>query len=172
MLLDKDGMTAAWPEPAGMPWIVEHLKPREFDDLVQEFWFVSTYVAKHLWRNEPLAAKVICDHELKYFLKYFVVRRMLDWRVGLANDWSTGSGFFERGLQRRLDAATWDAFMATYVGIERNAHRAALFTTIELFRTIAIELAEQLGFAYPHATDERISGYLRAIRNIGPRPTW
>ncbi len=97
---------------------------------------------------------------------------MLDLRVGLANDWTARSGFFGRGLQRRLDAAPRDAFMATYVGIERNANRAALFATIGLFRTITIELAEQLGFAYHHATDERITGYLRAIRNLGPRPTW
>jgi aminoglycoside 6-adenylyltransferase len=167
ILFDKDGFTATWPEPAGATWITARPTERQFHDLAQEFWFVATYVAKYLWRNELLTARVIFDHELKYL----IVRRMLDWRVGAANDWTVPSGFFGRGLQRRLDAATWAALMATYVGSDPAANWAALFATTDLFRRVATELADGLGFAYPHAVDERLAAYLRAIRDLGPHPS-
>lgn len=123
VLLDKDGLTAGGPQHPESRWITARPSAQEFDDLVQELGFVATDVARYLWRNEPLAAKVIFDHELKPL----VVRRMLDWRGGLQNDWAVPSGFFGRVLQHQLDPATWDAFMATYVGADPAANRAALF---------------------------------------------
>ncbi len=167
VLLDKDGATADWPVPTETPWTVARPTEREFDDLVQEFWFVATYVAKYLWRNELLAAKVIFDYELKYL----VVRRLLDWRAGAATGWSVPSGFFGRGLQQRLDAETWDAFMATYVGADPAESWAALFATTDLFRRAASELAAELGVSYPIALDERMTAYLRAIENLGAHPS-
>lgn len=166
VVLDKDRATDCWPAPAPSAWITEQPAEREFQRLVEEFWFVATYVAKYLWRDEFLAAKVIFDYELKYL----VVRRMLDWRVGEAGGWSVAPGFFGRGLPRRLDAETWDAFEATFVGSDRDANWYALFATADLFRRVATDLAGRLGFSYPHEIDERMGAYLLAIRDLGPRP--
>ena len=57
VLLDKDGLTRGLREPTFMAHIPERPTEVEFTDLVEEFWWESTYVAKHLWRDDLLPAK-------------------------------------------------------------------------------------------------------------------
>lgn len=165
VLLDKDGFTASWPLPTHTAYIPAKPTAAEFQSLVEEFWFVTTYVAKYLWREEFIPSKVIFDYELKYL----ILRRLLEWRVAIARDWSVQPGFFGRGMQRVLDAETWQEFEATYVGPDREDNWAALFRTIDLFRDVATGVAGNLGFTYPHDLDARMIAYLRGIQQLPPR---
>lgn len=163
VILDKNGLARDLPPPTHTAHIPAPPTAREFQSLVEECWWVATYVAKFLWRDESLTAKVLLDYELKYLL----VRRLLEWRIEIDHGWSVKPGFFGRGLQGHLDADTWAAFAATYVGTDRDENWAALFETIALFRRVAIEVARALGYDYPHATDARMMGYLRQIEQLG-----
>lgn len=162
VILDKDGLARDLPPPTHTAHIPPRPTVQDFQDLVQEFWFVTTYVAKNLWRDELIPVKVILDYELKYLL----VRRLLEWRIELDHDWSLKPGFFRRGLQACLDAETWAAFAATYVGPDREANWAALFETIELFRRLAVEVGRALGYDYPYEIDARMMGYLQQIQRL------
>lgn len=96
---------------------------------MQELWFVATYVATYLRRNEPIAAKVVFGDERKHL----IVRRLLDRWIGLASNWTARAGFFGHGLRHRPDASTFDAFSATYVGADPDANWTARFATTDLF---------------------------------------
>ena len=41
---------------------------------------------------------------------------------------------------------------------------AALFATIHLYRRVAIEVGEHLGYRYPHELDRRVMVYLEKVR--------
>ncbi len=41
-----------------------------------------------------------------------------------------------------------------------------MFRLIDLFRKVAIEVGELLGFTYPHAMDQRAVAYLQRVRNL------
>jgi aminoglycoside 6-adenylyltransferase len=41
-----------------------------------------------------------------------------------------------------------------------------LFTTIALFRKVALQVGEQLGYEYPNELDERMMNYLQKVKNL------
>jgi aminoglycoside 6-adenylyltransferase len=164
VLLDKDGLIAGWPAPAHSAYVTTRPTAREFQGLVEEFWFVATYVAKNLWRGEDLTARVLLDQEVKYL----VVWRMLDWRIGIDQSWSVAPGFFGRGMARNLDDALWDRYRTTYSGLDAEAIWQDLDQTIVLFRDVASSVARDLGYDYPIALDAEMMRYLEAIRSLPP----
>jgi aminoglycoside 6-adenylyltransferase len=165
VLLDKDGHTAAWKAPTYRA----HIPPRPTEDeyraLVEEFWWSSTYVAKALWRGEVVFAKVVLD----YYMKLGVLRRFLEWRIEIEHGWNVRPGVLGRGLERLLDHDIVDALHATYVGGDVDDNWDALFATAALFRRVAKQVGEALGYAYPQDVDDGITAQLRAVRDRPPR---
>ena len=49
-------------------------------------------------------------------------------------------------------------------GIEENWN--ALFRTLALFRKVAVEVADHLGYAYPHDMDRRVGAYAQKVRRL------
>jgi aminoglycoside 6-adenylyltransferase len=166
VLIDKDHHTSRWPTPT----YTAHIPPRptaeEYRALVEEFWWSSTYVAKALWRGEVIFAKFALDHDAKHE----AVRRMLEWRIELDHGWTLKPGAYGRGLERLLPPSIWNEFAATYVGANIEENWAALFATTDLFRKVATEVGNALGFEYPVEVDETITAHLEAVRGM-PRPS-
>ena len=54
--LDKDQRTAGWKPPSYQAHIPTRPTEAEYQALVEEFWWVTTYVAKSLWRDELVFA--------------------------------------------------------------------------------------------------------------------
>lgn len=162
ILLDRDAVTSGWPPATYTAHIPSKPAQQEFQSLIEEFWWVTTYVAKFLWRHEPVTVKALLDQELKFL----VMRRLLEWHIEVEHDWTIKPGFFGRGLHKQLDTDTWERYAATYIGTDPDDNWAALFETIELFRRIAIDVADALGYDYPHDTDAQVTSYLRQIKSL------
>jgi aminoglycoside 6-adenylyltransferase len=161
VLLDKDGRAATLP-PSHTAYLPAPPTEQEYQSLIQEFWFCATYVAKYLWRDELMPAKIILDYEMTYL----IARRMLYWRIGLDHGWSVRPGFFGRGLRRHLDAAIWTELEGTFAGAEPAAIWTALDRAIALFRRVAISVGNDLGYAYPHDLDATMTTYLEQIKRL------
>lgn len=80
-------------------------------------------------------------------------------------------GAYGRGLERLLPADLWSELAATYVGTEIEENWNALFRTTALFRRVATEVAEALGYAYPQDVDDAISAQLEEVRRLPPWTT-
>jgi aminoglycoside 6-adenylyltransferase len=165
VLLDKDGLSQGMPSPTYTAHIPRKPSEQEYRSLIEEFWFCATYVAKYLWRGEFIPSKVILDYEIKYL----IVRRMLIWRIEIDRDWSFKPGFFGRGLEQPTDPDVWAQLEATYVGPGDEDNWRALFDSIALFRRLAVEVADNLGFTYPHDLDARLTDYLDQIKQLPPQ---
>lgn len=162
VLLDKDGQTAGWKPPSYRAYIPMRPTEAEYQALVEEFWWVSTYVAKSLWRDELVFARWCLDQ----LLKVEVMRQLLEWRIEIDLDWSVKPGWQGRGLKRQLRADIWSDFASTYVGPNIEDNWAALFRLTTLFRRVAMEVGSALGYAYPQALDDWVSAYLDAVRKL------
>jgi aminoglycoside 6-adenylyltransferase len=55
---------------------------------------------------------------------------------------------------------------ATYAGIDTDDNWQALFRLTALFRRVAIEVGEALGFPYPRRVDASVSAYLDEVRHL------
>jgi aminoglycoside 6-adenylyltransferase len=162
VLLDKDGLAAGLPAPTHRAHIPPRPSEHEYQALVEEFWWETTYVAKNLWRDDLVHAK----YNLEVVMKHVLLLRMLEWRVEIDRDWSWKPGPVGRGLKRYLPAELWSAFAATYVGPGIEENWEALFATTRLFGQVATAVAQALGYVYPHALDRHVTAYLEGIRRL------
>jgi aminoglycoside 6-adenylyltransferase len=165
VLLDKDQWTAGWKQPSYQAYIPARPTEAEYQALVEEFWWGTTYVAKSLWRDELVFAKWALDADLKLE----TMRRMLEWRIEIDHHWKVAPGLHGRGLKQLLPPAIWSAFASTYVSLDVKQTWVALDRVIALFRQVAQDVGNGLGYAYPQQVDDQVSAYLQAIRAMPSR---
>ena len=161
VLLDKDGRTRQWPQPTYTAYLLARPTEAEYQALVEEFWWGTTYAAKALRRGEVFFAN---SFMLEHDLKIDPLRRMLEWRIAVDRAWSFAPGVHGRGLERHLDRETLRELTDTYASLDPDEIWTALFRLIELFRRVTSEVAVALGYAYPREIDERMSAHLTAVR--------
>ena len=74
LLLDKDNLFPNMPAPGDMDYHIKRPTEKMFTDCCNEFWWVCTYVAKGLWRQEIIYAKDMLEVPVsEMFLK------MIEW---------------------------------------------------------------------------------------------
>jgi aminoglycoside 6-adenylyltransferase len=162
VLLDKDERTAGWRPPTYRAHIPTRPTQAEYEALVSEFWWDTTYVAKGLWRGEVIFAKFALDHDAKFG----ALRRFLEWLIELDHDWSLRPGAYGRGLERLLPDDVWSELSSTYVGADIEDNWNALFRTAALFRKVATEVGDALGYTYPQEIDDAVTTHLNDVREL------
>ncbi|MFO7546900.1 MAG: aminoglycoside 6-adenylyltransferase [Trueperaceae bacterium] len=137
----------------------------DFADVCNEFWWVAPYVAKGLARGETTYA----HHHLDTVLREQLLT-MLGWEVAAASDFQRGPGKFGRYLRRELPRETWTRLEATYADAEPEHVWAALEAMTELFRDVAVGVAERFGLLYPWQDDERVMAHVKRERGMVSGP--
>lgn len=166
MLLDKDGLFPALPPASDSDYLPKPPTAKAFADCCNEFWWVSTYVAKGLWRGEIPYAKALLEGTIREQLL-----KMLTWHVGVKTDFKHGTGKFGKYLQRRLEPALWTLFEKSYADADPTHTWNALEAMCDLFRQTALQIANQFGFVYPSEDDRRVSAHLRHVRGLSKDAT-
>jgi len=161
ILLDKDGCIESSAPANESDYLPKPPTAKAFADCCNEFWWVCPYVAKGLWREEILYAKYILDHFVRDQLM-----KMITWYVGQRTQFSRNLGRFGKHLRKYLELELWEMLQKTYsdAGYENNWE--ALYVTCDLFRRLAIQVADHSGLDYPYEDDERVSSHLRHVRNL------
>lgn len=162
VILDKDGLAAkflalfpASAQPHDPPGLTE------FQNVVNEFWFQAVWTAKHLRRGELWWAKAeSLDGRMKALLL-----RVMEWDAWATHGWDydtwEGGRFLEEWADHRAVRQLRDAF-AYY---DENDLWRALLATMDLFRWLASETAERLGYAYPTTADERVTAWVKVCHS-------
>lgn len=164
VLVDKDGLTEDLPPPSYSHHSVTRPTAEAFDDRLNAFWWDIVYVAKGLRRGELLYAKALLDGTIR-------LEKLLplaEWYAGVLHGWSVDVGVFGRWFHRYLDAPTWDLYLRTFAGAGIEDNWRALFATLEFVRVVGRRVADKLGFNYPDAVDEKVTRYIREIREKEP----
>jgi aminoglycoside 6-adenylyltransferase len=167
VLMDKDDLTAGLQPPTYSAHIPSPPTRAEYEGRIEAHFHEATYVAKHLWREDLMAAKYNLDHAMKMNS----LRPMLEWRMEIDRGWSVKPGAYGKGLKRHLTPETWQELKSTYAGAGEQENWDALFRTIALFRRVAIEVGQHLGYGYPHELDRRVIDYLVKVQNLDRRAT-
>jgi aminoglycoside 6-adenylyltransferase len=109
-----------------------------------------------------VAAKYFLDQALK---AHNLVT-MLDWRNEIDHGWTVRTTVLARGIQKRMRPELWQELEQTYVGLGLQENWEAFFKTIELFRKVAVEVGDALGFRYPIELDNRCMDHFRWVRSL------
>ncbi len=162
VLLDKDGLAAGLHPPTHKAYVPDPPDEGTFLTWVNDFFSDAPDVAKCLLRDELFPAKWCLDYDMKHVY----LRRMLEWRMELDRGWSEPTDWLGKGLKKQLPPEIWEELEGTYAGADLEENWEALFRTMGLFRRVATEVAEGLGYAYPRDLDERVTEYVRAVRDL------
>ncbi len=162
VLLDKDEILETLPKPTHTLFNISQPTEKEYAELVKDFWWDTTYVAKSLWRDEIFYAKYMFDSLIRnrYLLK------MLEWHIGSKNNWVINTNKKGRWFKQFMDKKTWKEVEKTFTDSSIEKNWASLFVTTRLFKRIATELSKQLNYKYDSDLEKNISGYLRKIQRL------
>jgi len=160
-LLDKDGILPKFEPPNDSGYLPIPPTAKAFFDCTNEFWWVSPYVAKGLWRQEIVYAK----HMLDLYVREQLMK-MLDWYVGMRTGFQKSPGKMGKYLEKYLEPELWQLLRKTYSEADYESTWNALLTMGDLFRHIAIPVAQHFSFAYPYGDDEHVSAHLRHVRGL------
>jgi len=161
LLLDKDGTIELFPPPSERDYLPVLPSAKAFFDCCNEFWWVSPYVAKGLWREEMPYAKYMHEGPIREQLI-----KMLTWYVGVKTGFSISPGKYGKYFKETLEPELWALLEKTYADASYEHTWDALFTAGELFRRTANQVADHFGFDYPHGDDERVSAHLSHVRSL------
>jgi len=161
ILIDKDHLTEGMQPPTYTAYIPVPPTEQVYQKTIEDFLSDPPYVAKCLLRDELLPAKWCLDYDMKHIF----LRSMLEWRMELDHGWSMPTGALGKGLKKRLPPEIWSQLENTYAGADIAGNWEALFRTMSLFRQVAMEVGEGLGYVYPHDLDQRVTAYVKDMQH-------
>ncbi len=160
ILLDKDQRLTAPVTPSNGDFIVHPPSEAHFNDCCNEFWWVATYVAKGLCRDEFLYAAehlntCVRPNLLRMLAWEATVRRPQD-AVIPGKSYKYLSKYLAPGITQQLEASFRNSSI--------NALWDSLFLCLELFRGSSKRVSESLSYSYPDY-DANVSAYLFHLRD-------
>ena len=161
VLLNKDQCIPPVPTPNESSYFTKPPSLAEYDLVVNEFWWVSTYVAKGLWRTEPVYARHMFDVIVRDCLN-----KMVNWYLSMQYDWQINVGKSGKNFGKLLPPDLWQELLFTYAGCDEEETWQALMHAGKLMRKLSIQVGENLGYAYHFQEDERVTAYLQKVRNL------
>lgn len=161
VLLDKDGIVRDLAPASEADYLPKPPTAKAFADCCNEFWWVCPYVAKGLWRGEIVYAKHMLDQVVREQLD-----KMLVWHIGAKTRFSVNPGKLGKYFQKYLEPELWQTLQSTYADAGYENTWAAMFAMCDLFRRVAVPLAQRFGFVYPDGDDRRVSVHLEHVRRL------
>lgn len=157
VILDKDGLSAKFlallpPQPEHQP--LPSLQT--YQETVRQFLFEAVWSAKHLRRGELWHAKCgAVDGRMKELLL-----RMMQWHAHATRGTGVDTWDSGRFLDEWGDAAAIEELARAFAHYDEEDVWIALVTTIDIFRRLAAETAQRLGYAYPADADANVTAWL------------
>jgi aminoglycoside 6-adenylyltransferase len=161
LLLDKDNMIEPFPPANDTDYIINPPSEKQFADCCNEFWWVSTYVAKGLWREEIPYAKAMLEEPVRNMLI-----QMLEWHIGIETNFTISAGKNGKYFEDYLEDSIWKQFIKTYPDANYENIWKSLFTMGDLFRKMAVNIADPFGYDYPKGDDEKVTAHLKHVKAL------
>jgi aminoglycoside 6-adenylyltransferase len=157
VLVDKDRLIE---EKLESEYILPPLKPPEesqYLNLVNNFLYHCIWTSKKLNRGELYTAKSCLD----IYLKSNLLLRLMRWHTLSSKGWDTDVWHGDRFVEEWADPGIITDLENVFAYYDEEDIWRALFATMELFRWVAKETADNLKYSYP----EYIDDYVKEIIN-------
>lgn len=158
LLLDKDGCVPELPPSTDQDYRLKPPSCKSFDDCCNEFWWLSTYVAKGLARGQIPYANTHLD------LMRNESMRMLSWRAGMEQGFIFNIGKDYKYLQKYIPESDWSQLLRTWRMDSAENIWQSLFEACALFGRVSNRVASGLGCPVP-LYDRSVMPYLQQLRD-------
>ncbi len=156
--LDKDNLFSNIAEPSDTDYLIKKPTEKQFSDVCNEFWWVSTYVAKGLARKEKTYAKEIMETVVRpMFMK------MVEWNIGIQTDFFVSFGKGGKFMKQYLSKTLYKKILNTYADHRLKNNWRALFAMMNIFGEITTATAESLHFHYETSEEKNVKNYISQL---------
>jgi aminoglycoside 6-adenylyltransferase len=161
LLLDKDHYFEKLLPPGEKNYLIKRPDEKEFTDCCNEFWWVSTYVVKGLWRNEITYTKDKFEGPVRsMFMK------MIEWHIGTLTEFSVSFGQAGKNIKKYLSPSVYDKILSTYPDSNSDNIWNSLFIMTEVFSDFANQVAKAMRFNYNKDEEQKVMEYLNQIHTM------
>jgi aminoglycoside 6-adenylyltransferase len=157
VLLDKDSWLNL-PPPNESDYFPSKPRETEFFDCCNEFWWVTPYVAKGLWRGDLAYARHMFDTVLRS-----EAMKMTTWYFGIKTDFKENPGKCGHRFSDCIEPELIRLLQASYKAGTIEETWNALESLCSLFRSAGSKVAAHFQFHYPSEEDKNVTAYLRHI---------
>ncbi len=159
-LLDKDDILPKFLEASESSYYPNAPNAKKYADCSNEFWWVATYVAKGLCRQELIYAKAMTEIVRTQLLK------MLTWHLGIKTDFKKNLGKEGKYFKDYLEPELWQKLTTTYANFELEDSWQSLLNMLELFQIISQKVATQFSFKYPKQEARNVIAYVKQLHGL------
>jgi len=161
ILLDKDNMDIELPSPNDSMYHVKQPSKEDFEETLNEAWWIQTYVAKAIWRDELPLAKYMFD-----VILIDCIRKLLSWHIGEKHSWNINVGKCGKWFKELLSQKMYNDFINLYPTHDYDEMWQSLFDSGRFIQIIGKELAEKLGYIYPLQDDINVTEYMEKVKAL------
>lgn len=157
--LDKDGIV---PKPSVSDerrFYVKKPTESEYQDVLRDFFFDSSYVVKTIYRDE------ITFNQYMMEILHKKIRALAQWYVGCKHDFQVNTGVHGRYLKRFLTEEEYNHLKQTYAGADYDDVRRALLASFDLVSYFGMAIATCLGYHYPKKMEVDMRAYCEEWMN-------
>lgn len=163
VLIDKDGLTKDLKAPTYQSIMIHPPTEKKFKQLLNDFWWDTTYVAKCLKRGDIFYAKFMSENILRS--DYLVP--LIEWYIASSHDWNNiTTNKHGRLFKKYLTTELWSRVEATFSGSNIDENWTSLFAFADLVHELGVALSEKLNFEYPFQHEKDIRNYLAEVKAL------
>ncbi|WP_336961149.1 AadS family aminoglycoside 6-adenylyltransferase [Chryseobacterium contaminans] len=161
VLIDKDGLTKNLKAPTYQSIMIHPPTEKKFKQVLNDFWWDTTYVAKCLKRGDIFYAKFMSENILRS--DYLVP--LIEWYIASTHDWNNiTTNKHGRLFKKYLSSELWSRVEATFSGSDIEGNWTSLFAFADLVHELGVALSEKLNFEYPFQHEINIRNYLAEVK--------
>lgn len=160
ILLDKDGVLPQLPPQNESAYYITPPSQRLFFECRTEFWWVSPYISKGLWRGQILYA-----HEHLGFIRNMHMH-MLRWYAGALHGFEITVGKKGDKLAELLPTELWNDYLSTFARCDEDDIWRALFAACKAFTKISGLVAKHFNFSIEDQYDTQIPAFLEYTKTL------
>lgn len=161
VLVDKDGLTKNLKSPTYQSIMIHQPTEKKFRQLLNDFWWDTSYVAKCLKRGDIFYAKFMSENILR--TDYLVP--LIEWYIASDYNWNNiTTNKHGRLFKKYLSDNLWNRVEATFSGSNIEENWTALFAFADLVHELGTHLAKKLNFTYPEQHEQNIRKYLIEVK--------
>lgn len=154
ILLDKDNLLPKNNSVSEASYWISKPYQKLFDECINEFYRVSTYVMKGIWRNELLYS---IDH-LNICRRMLLL--MLAWDKGYKFDFQVNFGKSFKYLPNYLGSNKNSELTSTYPHLNTNEIKEALYKMTEMFDYAAVMVSKKCKLNYDTENYAEVKKYI------------
>jgi len=159
ILVDKDELTKVMKKPSYQVSIIKKPTEVQFQTLLNDFWWDTTYVSKCLKREDLFYAKYMSEHIRSNYLV-----PLIECFIGSQHDWKVTTNKHGRLFKQYLSPELWGKIEATFSGSDITENWNALFAMMDLVHEIGTQLSAKLNFSYPEKLERDIRKYTTDLK--------